>query len=95
MESQGYFDCILIIFVKIGTAAESSETDAMEVEVEIPPFSKVAVSIKMTQKKTQLKYRAKQCTLFVDGTQKCSPTEGFRKQISSQSAVVDYGRFQD
>ena len=67
----------------------------MEVEVEIPPFSKVAVSIKMTQKKTQLKYTATQCTLFVDGTKKCAPTEGYRLNISSESAVVDYGRFQD
>ena len=71
-----------------------SESDTMEIEAEVPPFSKIAVSIKMTKKKTKLKYTATQCTLFVDGTQKCAPSEGFKNEISTESAVVDYGRFQ-
>ena len=79
---------------KIGAATESSESDSMEVEVEIPPFSKVAISIKMTKKTTKLKYTGTQCTLFVDGTETCGPIEGFKKEISTESAVVDYGRFQ-
>ena len=32
-----------------------SETDTMEIEAEVPPFSKIAISIKMTKKKTKLK----------------------------------------
>ena len=80
--------------MKIGAATESSESDSMEVEVEIPPFSKVAISIKMTKKTMKLKYIGTQCTLFVDGTEKCGPTEGYKKEISTESAVVDYGRFQ-
>ena len=80
-------------FIK-GTATETSHTDSMEVEVEIPPFTKVPVSIKMTKKKVQIRYTGTQCTLFVDGTETCVPTEGYMKKISSESAVVDYGRFQ-
>ena len=78
----------------LGAAADLSETDTMEIEVEVPAFSKIAVSIKMTKKKTKLKYTATHCTLFVDGTKKCAPSEGFRNEISTESAVVDYGRFQ-
>ena len=72
-----------------------SETDAMEVKVEIPPLSKIAVTITATKKKAELKYTATQCTLFVDGTEKCVPTTGTRSEITTESAVVDYGRIQD
>ena len=77
-----------------GTAQSVSETDSMEVEVEVPPFSKVAVSIKATKSKKKIKFTATQCTRFVDGTKTCETIEGYKFEISTDSAVVDYGRFQ-
>ena len=66
----------------------------MEVEIEVPAHSKVAVSIKASRKKVKLKYKATLCILYIDGNRKCDPTEGYKHEISTVSAVVEYGRFQ-
>ena len=66
----------------------------MEVEIEVPAHSKVAVSIKASRKKVKLKYKGTLCILYIDGVKKCEPTEGYKHEISTESAVVEYGRFQ-
>ena len=66
----------------------------MEVEIEVPAHSKVAVSIKASRKKVKLKYKGTLCILYIDGVEKCEPTEGYKQEISTESAVVEYGRFQ-
>ena len=81
--------------VMSGAAVSVSETDSMEVEVEVPPYSKIAVSIKATKSKKKIKFQANQCTRYVDGTTKCNLIEGYKMEITTDSAVVDYGRFQE
>ena len=61
----------------------------------MPAYSKIAVSIKASKKKTKLKYKATQCTIFVDGTEICGEVEGYKNEFFTESAVVEYGRFQD
>ena len=94
VEKKGSLEVDFSRAVSRGTATDSSETDAMEIEVEIPAFSKVAVSIKSTVKKTRLRYTATQVTLYVNGTETRRSTEGFLQEIKTVSSVVDYGRFQ-
>ena len=77
-----------------GKAVDTSETDSMEVEIEVPAHSKVAVSIKASRKKVKIKYTGILHTRFIDGTEKKEPTEGYKHEISTESAVVEYGRFQ-
>ena len=94
VEKKGSLEVDFSRAVSRGTATDSSQTDAMEIEVEIPAFSKVAVSIKSTVKKTKLRYTGTQVTLYVNGTETRRPTEGFLQEIKTVSSVVDYGRFQ-
>ena len=66
----------------------------MEVKIEVPAHSKIAVSIKASRKKVKLKYTGTLCILYIDGVEKCEHTEGYKQEISTESAVVEYGRFQ-